>query len=70
MDKVMVIVDGEHMIDYAYPCMMAEKHLAKAHDLMLEGKYEEAIQAGLEALADTKLMINAIRDMEEKRIKR
>ena len=66
MDKVMVIVNGDAMVDYAYPCMMAEKHLKAAHDFMLENKHDEAIQAGIEAIADTKLMINSIRDMKER----
>ena len=67
MDKVMVIVDGEQMIDYAYPCMMAEKALKAAHDYMLENKHDEAIEEGLKAIAETKMMINAIKDMKERR---
>ena len=31
MAKVMAIVEGELMIDYAYPCMMAEKALKELH---------------------------------------
>lgn len=62
----MVIVDGEAMVDYAYPCMMAEKALKKLHNLMLEGKHDEAITAGIEALADVRLTIQAIKDMRER----
>lgn len=65
MDQVMVIVEGKLMIDYAYPCMMAEKALKEAHHAMLEGKHDAAIEAGLKALAETKLMVNAIKDMKE-----
>jgi hypothetical protein len=65
MDQVMVIVEGKLMIDYAYPCMMAEKALKEAHNAMLEGKYDVAIEAGLKALAETKLMITAVKDMKE-----
>ena len=65
MDKVMVIVEGQLMIDYAYPCMMAEKALKEAHHAMLENNHDEALEAGLKALAETKLMINAIKDMKE-----
>lgn len=54
------------MIDYAYPCMMAEKALKKAHNAMLERDYDEAIGEALTAIAETKLMINSIRDMKER----
>lgn len=53
------------MIDYAYPTMMAENALAKLHNLMLEKKYDEAIEAGIEALVETKLAVNAIKHMKE-----
>ena len=66
MEKVMVIVKGELMIDYAYPCMMAEKALKDLHDAMLENKYEQATEAGLRALAEVKLTLNAIKDAQEK----
>lgn len=65
----MAIVNGEAVVDYAYPCMMAEKALKKLHNLMLEGKYAEAAEAGVEALADVRLTIHAIRDMQERGVK-
>lgn len=65
----MVIVDGEAVVDYAYPCMMAEKALKKLHNLMLEGKHDEAVTAGIEALADVRLTIQAIKDMRERAAK-
>jgi hypothetical protein len=64
-EKVMTIIDGNLMIDYAYPCMMAEKALKEAHHAMLERQYDEAIEKALTAMAETKLMITAIRDMKE-----
>lgn len=66
MEKVMVIVKGEQMIDYAYPCMMAEKALKEAHAHMLNNEHDEAIKQGLKAIAETKLMITAIKEMKEK----
>lgn len=66
MVKVMVIVEGQLMIDYAYPCMMAEKALKEAHSHMLNRNYDEAIEAGLKAIVETKLMINSIKDMKER----
>lgn len=66
MEKVMVTVKGELMIDYAYPCMMAEKALKDLHNAMLEGKHEEATEAGMRALAEVKLTLTAIKDAQEK----
>lgn len=62
----MVIVNGQQMVDYAYPCMMAEKALKRLHDAMLEKDYDAAIEAGLQAAAEVKLTLNAIKDMKEK----
>jgi hypothetical protein len=68
MEKVMVIANGEVLVDYAYPCMMAEKALKRLHDAMLRGDHEAAIEAGLEALAETKLTVNAVRDMKDRKL--
>ncbi len=62
----MVIVNGEALVDYAYPCMMAEKALKDLHALMLEGKYDEAVTAGIEALTDVRLTIQAVKAMRER----
>lgn len=69
MGKVMAIVNGEAVVDYAYPCMMAERGLKELHNLMLEGKHDEAITAGIRALADVRLTIQAIKDMRERGVK-
>ena len=53
------------MIDYAHPSMMAERALANLHKLMLERNYDEAIDAGIEALTETRMAINAIKHMKE-----
>lgn len=55
------------MIDYAHPTMMAENALAKLHHMMLAHKYDEAIEAGIEALVETRLAINAVKHMKEQR---
>ncbi len=54
--------------DYAYPCMMAENALKEVHIHMLNREYDEAIEEGLKAIAETKLMINAIRHEKEKQV--
>jgi hypothetical protein len=54
------------IVDYARPCMLAENALKAAHDAMLKRNYNEAIEQGFIALAEAKLMVNAIRDMQER----
>jgi len=53
------------LVDYAYPCMMAENALKEAHIHMLNREYDEAIEQALKAMVETKLMINAIKHMRE-----
>jgi hypothetical protein len=54
------------IVDYARPCMMAELALKKAHHAMLGQDYDVAIGEALHALTETRLMINAIKDMKER----
>lgn len=53
------------LIDYAYPCMMAEKALKNLHDAMLLKKYDVALEQGIEAAVQVKLTLNSIRHMME-----
>ena len=54
------------VIDYAYPCMMAEKALRDAHNAVIEGRLDEAIQYTYAALVETKIMLNSLKDMQER----
>ena len=54
------------MIDYAYPTMMAEKALKDLHDAMLRRRYDEAVEAGLVAVRETCLALQAIAVMAQK----
>ena len=54
------------LVDYAAPCMKAERALKDLHDAMLERKYDRAIEAALQALVETKLTLNAIKHEQEK----
>lgn len=47
MDKVMAIVNGEQVVDYAYPALKAEKSLKALHDAALEKNWNEALQQAL-----------------------
>jgi len=60
MDKATVIVD------YAYPCMMAEKALKDAHNATIESRIDEAIEHTYKALVETKIMLNSLKHMKEK----
>jgi hypothetical protein len=53
------------VIDYAYPCMMAENALKKAHDAVLDNDLDAAIIEALVAMSEAKLMLNALRHMKE-----
>jgi len=64
-NQVMAIYKGEMMVDYAYPCMMAEKALKKAHDAVLDSDLDAAIEAALVAMSEAKLMLNALRHMKD-----
>lgn len=53
------------IVDYAYPCMMAENALRKAHQAMLAKSYDEAIELTETAAAECRLMAVSIRHMKE-----
>jgi len=63
--NVMTIYKGEMMIDYAYPCMMAERALKRAHDAVLDNDLEKAIEEALVAMSEAKLMLTALKHMKE-----
>jgi hypothetical protein len=53
------------IVDYAYPCMMAEKALKELHQAMLSGDVDAALEYALVAMAEAKLTYNAIRHAKE-----
>jgi hypothetical protein len=53
------------IIDYAKPCMDAEKALKDAHNAVLEGKMELAMTKTMDALVNVRLMHGALRHMKE-----
>jgi hypothetical protein len=55
------------IVDYAYPCMMAEKALKQAHEAVLKNDFDGAIEQTLQAIVETRLMLNSLKDMKEKR---
>lgn len=53
------------LIDYAHPCLMAEKALKELHEAMLLKKYDVAIEQGIEAVTQVRLTLAAIRYEQE-----
>lgn len=65
MEKVMVIVKGELMVDFGYPSLQAKRLISEAYETANNGDLEKAIELALQAVAETKLMINALKDLQE-----
>ena len=56
------------MIDYSYPCMMAEKALKDLHNAAIEGRLDEAKEHALEAITEARLVYQALQHMDQERI--
>ena len=56
----------EVVVDYAKPCMDAEKALRDAHNAVLEHDLERAMTKTMDAVINARLMYNALRHMKEK----
>ena len=54
------------VIDYAYPTIRAEKSLEQLHQMMLAKRYDDALEAGVEVLIQTRAAIQAIQHMKDK----
>ena len=54
----------EVIIDYAYPCMMAEKALRITHDAMLRGDFDTALNALMQVIVEAKMAINSVKEMK------
>jgi hypothetical protein len=53
------------IVDYAMPCMMAEKALKQAHDAVLENDLDAAIEHTLKAIVEARLMLGSLKVMKE-----
>jgi len=53
------------IVDYAKPCMDAEKALKDAHDAVLDRKFDEAMTKTMDALVSVRLMYGSLRHMKE-----
>ena len=55
----------DEIIDYAYPCMMAEQELLKTHNSMLKKDYTGALNHAINALVECRILIQSIKEMRE-----
>ena len=55
----------EQIIDYASPCMSAEKSLKEVHSHMLDGNFDRATAAALNAAGHIQWMLFTIHKMKE-----
>lgn len=55
------------MIDYAYPMMMAEKHLKQSHDALLMQDWHNGKEELLKAITEARLAYNAIVHMQSEK---
>jgi hypothetical protein len=53
------------MIDYAYPCMMAERALRDLYNAAIEGRLDEAQELALEAATQARLAYLALEHQRE-----
>ena len=59
-------MNTEVIVDYAKPCMDAEKALKDAHNAVLSSNLEQAMTHTMDAIIAARLMYGALRHMKEK----
>lgn len=53
------------IVDYAMPCMNAERALKEAHNAVLENDYDAAISAAMRATGECRLLVVSLKGMKE-----
>ena len=59
-------MNNEIIVDYARPCMDAEKALKDAHNAVLENNLDLALTKTMDAVISARLMYSSLRHMKEK----
>lgn len=59
------MINETNLIDYAYPMMMVEKQLKKAHDAMLRRDYDGALEHMMQATTEARTTFISIKHMKE-----
>lgn len=57
----------ENLIDYAYPMMKVENAMKKAHQYLLEGDYDLAMDQLTLAIVEAKIARNSVQHMMEQK---
>ncbi len=55
----------EGIVDYAMPMLQAMTSIKAAHNAVLEKNFDDAIEQAYTALAETRLMLTALKEMRE-----
>lgn len=55
----------DQAIDFSYPYMKAKSAMEQLHDAMLVKDYDYAIQLGIDAIADIRIALAAVRHEKE-----
>lgn len=53
------------IVDYAYPCMMAEKAVKNIHEAALHNRIDEAIESATIGITELRLVLAALKIMKE-----
>ena len=56
----------EQIVDYAMPCMNAERALKRTHDAVLERDLDKAISEAIRAVAESRLLVVTLKEMKER----
>lgn len=54
------------IVDYAMPCMNAERELKKTHNAVLKNDFDAAIEAATRAAAECRLLVVTLKEMKER----
>jgi hypothetical protein len=56
----------EQIVDYAMPCMNAERALKRTHDAVLARDLDQAISEAIRAVAESRLLVVTLIEMKER----
>jgi|688.fasta_scaffold240470_2 hypothetical protein len=56
----------EQIVDYAMPCMNAERALKRTHDAVLARDLDQAISEAIRAVAESRLLVVTLKEMKER----
>jgi hypothetical protein len=60
-----VITEQETIVDYALPCIMAEKALKDCHNAVLEQDLNRAMTKAMDAVVQSRVLYTSLRHMKE-----